>query len=128
MRREVNKLLLNAGDVSHVRALAIDHNTNQLVGPGHIERAEKRHEHFDLQVGCMTTEVWHRNQMKVVKDPFDREADAGIEECDAAMGATIKRDRERPHVVAREQDTDLGQSDADKHADILADHMVTHTA
>ncbi len=76
----------------------------------------------------MTTEVWHRDQMKVVEDPFDRDADANIEERGAAMGAAIKRDRKRPHVVAREQDADLGQSDADKHADILADHMVTHIA
>jgi hypothetical protein len=28
MRREVNKLLLNAGDVSHVRAFAIGRNTD----------------------------------------------------------------------------------------------------
>ncbi len=48
MRRKVDKLLLNASDVSHVRALAIGRNTDQLVGLGHTERAEKRHEHFDL--------------------------------------------------------------------------------
>ncbi len=128
MRCEVDKLLLNAGDVSHVRALAIGRNTNQLVGPRHTKRAEKHHEHFDLHVGCMTTKVWHRDQMKVVEDPFDRNADADIEERGAAMGATIKRNRERPHVVVREQDADLGQSDADEHTDILADQMVTHTA
>ncbi len=128
MRREVDKLLLNAGDVSHVRALAIGRNTDQLVGPGHTERAKKRHEHFDLQVGSMTTEVWHRDQMKVVEDPFDRDADPDIEERGAVMGAAIKRDRERPHVVARKQDADLGQSNADEHADILANQMVTHTA
>ncbi len=128
MRRKVDKLLLNAGDVSHVRALAIGHNTDQLVGPRHTECAEKRHEHFDLQVGSMTTEVWHRDQMKVVEDPFDRDADPDIEERGAAMGAAIKRDRERPHVVTRKQDVDLGQSNADKHTDILANQMVTHTA
>ncbi len=76
----------------------------------------------------MTTEVWHRDQMKVIEDPFDRDADADIEERGAMMGATIKRDREGPHVVAQEQDADLGQSDADEHMDILADQMVTHTA
>jgi hypothetical protein len=76
----------------------------------------------------MTTEMWHRDQMKVVKDPFDRDADVDIEEHGAAMGATIKRDRERPHVIAREQDTDLGHSDANKHVDILASQMVSHTA
>ncbi len=68
----------------------------------------------------MTTEVWHRDQMKVVEDPFDKNADANIEERSAAMGAAIKRDRECPHVVAREQDVDFGQSDIDEHADILA--------
>ncbi|CAK9866625.1 unnamed protein product [Sphagnum jensenii] len=118
---EVDKLLLNAGDVSHVCALAIGRNTDQLVSPRHTERAEKRHEHFDLQVNYMTTEVWHRDQMKVVKDPFNRDADADIKERGAAMGVAIKRDRECPHVVAREQDADLGQSDVDEHADILAD-------
>jgi len=128
MRREVDKLLLNVGDVSHVRALPIDCNTNQLVGPGHTKRAEKRHEHFDLQVGCMTIEMWHRDQMKVVEDPFDNNADVNIKERNAAMGAAIKRDRERPHVVGREQDADFGQSDADEHADIPADQMVSHTA
>ncbi len=39
MRHEVNKLLLNAGDMSHVRALAIGRNTDQLVDPRHTERA-----------------------------------------------------------------------------------------
>ncbi len=76
----------------------------------------------------MTTEVWHRDQMKVVEDPIDRDADADIKERGAAMGAAIKHNRERPHVVTQEQDADLGQSDADEHADILADQMVTHTA
>ncbi len=128
MHCEVDKLLLNAGDVSHVRALAIARNTDQLVGPGHTKRAKKHHEHFDLQVNCMTTEVWHRDQMKVVEDPFDRDADVNIEERGAAMGVAIKRNIERPHIVAREQDADLGQSDADEHTDILADQMVTHTA
>ncbi len=56
----------------------------------------------------MTTEVWHRDQMKVVEDPFDRDADADIEEHSAAMGAAIKCNRERPHIIAREQDADLG--------------------
>ncbi len=128
MRREVDKLLLNAGDVSHVRALAIGHNTNQLVSSGQTERAKKRHEHFDLHVNCMTTEVWHRDQMKVVEDPFDRNANAYIEERGVAMDATIKRDKKRPHVVARKQDANLGQSNADEHADILVDQMVTHIA
>ncbi len=50
-----------------------------------------------------------------------------IEERGAAMGATIKRDRECPHVVAQKQEADIGQSDADEHTDILADQMVTHT-
>jgi len=50
----------------------------------------------------MTTEVWHRDQMKVVKDPFDRNADADIEKCGAAMGAAIKRNRKCPHIVTRE--------------------------
>jgi hypothetical protein len=128
MRREVDKLLLNADDVFHVRALAIDRNSDQFVGPQHTERAEKRHEHFDLQVSCVTTEVWHRDQMKIVDDPFDKDADADDEECGAAMGASIKRDRKHLHVGAREQDADLHQSDADKHADILADQMATHIA
>ena len=66
--------------------------------------------------------------MKIVDDPFDIDADADVEERGAAMGASIKRDREHPHVVAREQDADLRQSDADEHTDILADQMVTHTA
>ncbi len=76
----------------------------------------------------MTTKVWHRDQMKVVEDPFDRDVDADIKERGVAMGAAIKRDREHPHVIAQKQDADLGQSDADKHADILANQMVTHTA
>ncbi len=76
----------------------------------------------------MTTEVWHHDHMKVVEDPFNRDADADIEERGAAMGAAIKRNRERPHIVARKQDANLGQSDTDKHTDILADQMVTHTA
>jgi hypothetical protein len=33
MHREVDKLLLNVGDVSHVRALAISRKHNQPVGP-----------------------------------------------------------------------------------------------
>ncbi len=48
MRCEVDKLLLNVSDVSHVRALAIARNTDQLVGPRHTEHAKKHHEHFDL--------------------------------------------------------------------------------
>ncbi len=55
----------------------------------------------------MTTEVWHHDQLKVVEDPFDKDADADIEERGAVMGAAIKRDRECPHVVARKQDADL---------------------
>ncbi|CAK9275952.1 unnamed protein product [Sphagnum jensenii] len=125
MHHEVDKLLLNADDVFHVRALAIGHNTDQLVSPGHTERTEKCHEHFDLQVGYMTTKVWHRDQMKVIEDPFYRNADADIEECDAAMGAAIKHNKKCPHVVAQKQGADLGQSDTDEHADILADQMVT---
>jgi len=69
----------------------------------------------------MMSEMWHRDQMKVVEDPFDRDTDADIEERGAVMGTAIKRNRERPHIVAREQDADLGHSDADKHTDILAD-------
>ncbi len=48
MRREVDKLLLNVDDVSHVRAFPIGRNTDQLVGLGHTKRTGKHHEHFDL--------------------------------------------------------------------------------
>ncbi len=64
--------------------------------------------------------------MKVVEDPFDRDADVDVEEHGAAMGATIECDKKCPHVVAREQDTNLGQGDANENVDILADQMVTH--
>ncbi len=74
----------------------------------------------------MATEVRHPDQMKVVEDPFDRYADAEVEEHGAAMGAAIERDREHPHVVIRKQDADLGQGDTNENMDILVDQMVTH--
>lgn len=43
----------------------------------------------------MTTEVWHRDHVKVVDDPFDRDADVDVEERGVTMGASIKCNRER---------------------------------
>ena len=68
-----------------VRALAIGCNPNQLVGPRHTERTKKRHEHFDLQVGWVTTKVWHRDHMKVVEDLSNRDSAADVKDHDGCF-------------------------------------------